>query len=154
MNELYHHGIRGQRWGVRRYQNPDGTLTNAGKKRIAKDVNSLKENGPKAIKKTGKFIGKHRAEIQAYKENSKNIKNMSNKQIRDRINRIKMEQQLREMEKPAIVRGANTVGKILKNSSTAAATTVATSVTIWAVKKAIEKEFGIDIAKDIFPKKK
>lgn len=33
MNELYHHGILGQRWGVRRYQNKDGTYTEAGKKR-------------------------------------------------------------------------------------------------------------------------
>ena len=32
-NELYHHGILGQRWGVRRYQNKDGTLTSAGKGR-------------------------------------------------------------------------------------------------------------------------
>lgn len=31
--ELYHHGIKGQRWGVRRYQNADGSLTAAGKKR-------------------------------------------------------------------------------------------------------------------------
>ena len=30
-NELYHHGIKGQRWGIRRYQNPDGTLTALGK---------------------------------------------------------------------------------------------------------------------------
>ena len=29
---LEHHGIKGQRWGVRRYQNPDGTLTEQGKK--------------------------------------------------------------------------------------------------------------------------
>lgn len=34
--ELYHHGIKGQKWGVRRYQNADGTLTEAGKKRNAK----------------------------------------------------------------------------------------------------------------------
>lgn len=32
-SELYHHGIKGQRWGVRRFQNPDGTYTNAGKQR-------------------------------------------------------------------------------------------------------------------------
>ena len=32
-DDLYHHGIRGQKWGVRRYQNPDGTLTNEGKER-------------------------------------------------------------------------------------------------------------------------
>jgi hypothetical protein len=32
-NELYHHGIQGQKWGVRRYQNEDGTLTAEGRKR-------------------------------------------------------------------------------------------------------------------------
>lgn len=35
-NELYHHGIKGQRWGVRRFQKPDGTLTKAGEKRYQK----------------------------------------------------------------------------------------------------------------------
>lgn len=33
--ELKHHGIKGQRWGVRRFQNPDGSLTPAGKRRVA-----------------------------------------------------------------------------------------------------------------------
>ena len=32
-SELYHHGIKGQKWGVRRFQNPDGTLTAAGRER-------------------------------------------------------------------------------------------------------------------------
>ena len=32
-SELYHHGVKGQRWGVRRYQNKDGSLTPSGKKR-------------------------------------------------------------------------------------------------------------------------
>ena len=31
--ELYHHGIKGQKWGVRRFQNPDGSLTAVGRKR-------------------------------------------------------------------------------------------------------------------------
>lgn len=35
-NDLYHHGIKGQRWGVRRYQNPDGSLTPEGEKRYGK----------------------------------------------------------------------------------------------------------------------
>ena len=35
--ELYHHGIKGQKWGVRRYQNPDGSLTAAGKKQRAEN---------------------------------------------------------------------------------------------------------------------
>lgn len=35
-DELYHHGVIGMRWGVRRYQNKDGSLTAAGKKRAKK----------------------------------------------------------------------------------------------------------------------
>lgn len=36
--ELYHHGIKGMKWGVRRYQNADGSLTAAGKKRLSKEL--------------------------------------------------------------------------------------------------------------------
>lgn len=42
-NELTHHGILGQKWGARRYQNPDGTLTDAGKKRYDKQVSNLEK---------------------------------------------------------------------------------------------------------------
>ena len=36
-NEVYHYGIKGMKWGVRRYQNKDGTLTNTGKKRLIEE---------------------------------------------------------------------------------------------------------------------
>jgi hypothetical protein len=36
-DELYHHGIKGQKWGIRRYQNPDGSLTKEGYIRYGKN---------------------------------------------------------------------------------------------------------------------
>lgn len=42
-DELYHHGIKGQRWGVRRYRNKDGTLTSDGKKRYNENQKSNKK---------------------------------------------------------------------------------------------------------------
>ena len=39
-NELYHYGVKGQKWGIRRYQNPDGSLTDEGYARYGVDPNS------------------------------------------------------------------------------------------------------------------
>lgn len=47
--ELYHYGVKGMKWGVRRYQNADGSLTAAGKKRQARDFNTLKKSAQKAL---------------------------------------------------------------------------------------------------------
>lgn len=46
-DELYHHGIKGQKWGIRRFQNPDGSLTSAGKKRYVKTLNKAAKSPQK-----------------------------------------------------------------------------------------------------------
>lgn len=50
-DELYHHGIKGQRWGVRRFQNKDGSLTKAGKKRVSKQYKKESSKGDKDLAK-------------------------------------------------------------------------------------------------------
>lgn len=53
--EFYHHGIKGQKWGVRRYQNADGSLTTEGRKRYDRDIaeNNMKKKENRAILKEG-----------------------------------------------------------------------------------------------------
>ena len=51
--ELYHHGIKGQKWGVRRYQNLDGSLTAAGKRRMKyiKNASNIAYNNAERLRK-------------------------------------------------------------------------------------------------------
>ena len=60
---LAHHGVKGQRWGLRRYQNPDGSLTEKGKRRMKTlqgksdklDAKKAKLNSPKNMVKLSQY---------------------------------------------------------------------------------------------------
>lgn len=63
-DELYHHGIKGQRWGIRRYQNADGTLTDAGKKRYGDHVENVSKK--RLTKQIGNALSSGNSTAQEY----------------------------------------------------------------------------------------
>ena len=93
-NELYHFGIKGMRWGVRRYQNADGSLTSAGKKRLKKGQTSNEETDSSNKSKT------------------KTVKEMSDDELSQAITRLQLEEKYKSLSPKNVSKGKEFVDTV------------------------------------------
>lgn len=125
--ELYHHGVKGQRWGIRRYQNKDGSLTAYGKKRYAKELAKLEaekkrirqqEQTAKKIKKLDnmrkdlderkKALNPDDAPESAKRQKApsvpkkRKLSELSNEEIQAKIDRMNLENKYKELAQAQI----------------------------------------------------
>ena len=140
--ELYHWGVKGMKWGVRRYQNKDGSLTDAGNRRYARDQreNAGKKKGDKVgaadpnrwvkedmtrsrklTDEAGQMVNKLKsANDNAVRNKPKtkmDLSNMTEQEMRTQINRALLERQYNEMFAPQTVsKGREHASKILETT--------------------------------------
>lgn len=133
--ELYHHGILGQKWGIRRFQNKDGSLTSEGKKRRTENATEKKEVTKEELLKSTdpKFVYENRDKL-------------TTAELQDRLNRIRSEQELGRLAKNGKSFADKYISKAKKGNEIVreTATTIKTAK---AVGKILAIVGGIAIAK-------
>lgn len=121
-NELYHHGILGMRWGVRRYQNADGSLTAAGKKRRLKDQKNAEaakaraENRKQAVIRSGSV-----QDVKKYQSS------LTNDELRQAVERIDMNRRLDDIDqrrKDDAVKAVQRVSTTVNSAATFASNSI------------------------------
>lgn len=170
--ELYHHGVKGQRWGIRRYQNKDGSLTAAGQKRYDRDIREnnakkkdnrikdLEETGPdpkrwvkedlkrsKDVVDTNATLVKELKKIEESttskpKAKRLNLENMSDKELRDKINRELLEQQYNKLFADISPAQVSRGREILRNTLETAGSVLAITGSALSVALAIKELRG------------
>ena len=137
-NELQHYGVLGMKWGVRRYQNKDGSLTYTGKRKTkVSSEERAKLSNDKRRQELSNMV--------------KNRKLLSDKTLKAKIERIKLEKQFKELAEEDLSPGRKVVSEIIAESGKKAATTMLTGAMLYAGKAAFAKTFdGKEFGEAIF----